>query len=188
MHQLDRIIVVFRSLLLISLFSVISVVATSQSERDIAIEIQKTLGGTLEYITADKSRVDLLTSTYAYEIDFAPKWKDSIGQALWYAIQTNKKAGIIIIVQYESDFNSVQKLQSTIEFNGLSSVIDVKVYPDDFDQSVQFSHQDNRHSKKHYWLSANSNVRHNDQCRWFEKSRGGFCSHSEGSPGGCCGG
>ena len=36
-------------------------------------------------------RVDIVTDEYAIEVEWANNWKHSIGQALWYSIQTNKK-------------------------------------------------------------------------------------------------
>jgi spore coat polysaccharide biosynthesis predicted glycosyltransferase SpsG len=56
------------------------------------------LGGRMEYVLYDKSRVDCLTDEYAIEVDFAKKWAESIGQALYYADVTGKKAAIGLIV------------------------------------------------------------------------------------------
>ena len=55
--------------------------------------------GQQEVILPDKTRVDCLTDTHAIEFDFAHKWAESIGQALYYAQATNKKAGIVLIVE-----------------------------------------------------------------------------------------
>jgi len=162
-----------------------------QSEFEYAKCIQAELGGALEFVTSDKSRVDLVTSTHAFEIDFASKWKESIGQSLWYALQTNKKAGIILILESKSGFRYVQKLQSAIDHNGLSDKIEVMVYPDDFKSS--FPCTDNKSSalygtSKQFWLSKNSRKRHNSNCKWFEKSKGRFSSANEGKAAVCCGG
>jgi len=161
-------------------------VLIGQNERDIVSVIQSSIGGVCEYVTTDHSRVDLLTNTHAYEVDFASKWKESIGQSLWYAIQTNKKAGIILILESKTDFKYVQKLQSTIDFNGLSSLIDVKIYPTDF--QVRNATLATLLPESDFWLSINSKVRHNKNCTWFKKSSGKHCSASDGKAGGCCGG
>ena len=42
------------------------------------------LGGVAEYRTVDGSRVDVLTDTHAYEVEWCKKWKESIGQAFEY--------------------------------------------------------------------------------------------------------
>ena len=55
--------------------------------------------GETEVVLADKSRADCVTDSYAVEIEFADKWKDGIGQSLWYAMQTGKKAAIVLIVE-----------------------------------------------------------------------------------------
>lgn len=35
----------------------------------------------------DATRIDLLSDQYAIEVDYAPKWAEAIGQALYYASQ-----------------------------------------------------------------------------------------------------
>lgn len=55
--------------------------------------------GTQEVVLSDKARIDCLTQTHAVEFDFAKKWAESIGQALYYAQATNKKAGIVLIIE-----------------------------------------------------------------------------------------
>lgn len=73
-------------------------------------------GGTQEVILFDKARVDCLTKTHAIEFDFAPKWAESIGQALYYSIVTGKTPGIVLIMEnpkkdqkYLARVNSVAK-------------------------------------------------------------------------------
>ena len=38
------------------------------------------------------------------EFDFGNKWAESIGQALYDSIQTEKKAGIVLILKKQSDY------------------------------------------------------------------------------------
>ncbi len=59
--------------------------------------------GTLECLLDDKARVDCLTSEYAVEFDFAPKWAESVGQALYYALKTGKKPGIVLIFEEDGE-------------------------------------------------------------------------------------
>ena len=56
-------------------------------------------GGKTEYVLFDKARVDCLTSEYAIEVDFAKKWAEGIGQALYYAEVTKKKPAVALIVE-----------------------------------------------------------------------------------------
>ena len=55
--------------------------------------------GQTEVILDDKTRVDCITETNAVEVDFAPKWAEAIGQALYYSAKTGKKAGVLIIME-----------------------------------------------------------------------------------------
>jgi len=176
--------------LLLYLFLILAQTGLSQSERHFAKLIQARLGGELEKVTDDKSRVDLLTSTHAYEIEYARKWKDAIGQSIWYALQTNSRAGIVLIMECKKDFMYVQKLITALEHSNLSSSIDVKVYPIDFPEqkSKILSNSLSHDIKSNHWLSLNSKIRHNSNCNWYEKSRGRYCSKKEGLAGQCCGG
>ena len=74
------------------------------------------MNGVVEYTLKDKSRVDCLTSTYAFEVDFANKWAESIGQSLFYSIETNKKPAVLLImergqkdIRYIKRFRAVSK-------------------------------------------------------------------------------
>lgn len=79
----------------------------------------------------ENGRVDVLTDQYAIEVEFAAKWKNAIGQALWYALQTGKKAGIVIVLENEKDdLPAAIRLGSVIEANKLP--IRVWIWPRDF--------------------------------------------------------
>lgn len=56
-------------------------------------------GGILEYVLDDGARIDCLLPDYAVEFDFSNKWAESIGQALYYAIKTNRQAGVVLIME-----------------------------------------------------------------------------------------
>ena len=55
--------------------------------------------GILEYKNFDFTRVDCLTSCHAVEFDFAKKWAESVGQALYYHIVTGKRAKVVLILE-----------------------------------------------------------------------------------------
>lgn len=76
-------------------------------------------GGRTEVVLADKTRVDCLTREYAIEFDFGAKWAESIGQALYYSIQTGKKAGIVLILEKKSDYKYWVRLNTVIESSSL---------------------------------------------------------------------
>lgn len=68
-------------------------------EKDYQVEWCKIHNGKIEYRLNDDTRVDCLTATHAIEFDFARKWAESIGQALYYSIKTGKKAGVVLIME-----------------------------------------------------------------------------------------
>lgn len=71
--------------------------------------------GQQEYLLPDKTRCDCLTRTHAVEFDFAPKWAEAIGQALYYSLQTGKRAGIVLILEKETDYKYWLRLNTTIQ-------------------------------------------------------------------------
>lgn len=59
---------------------------------------------------SDGTRVDCLTSHYAIEFDFAPKWSEALGQSLFYAYMTGRKPAIFLILERETDIRYVKRL------------------------------------------------------------------------------
>lgn len=56
-------------------------------------------GGITEYKLNDKTRVDCLLPDMAVEFDFANKWAECIGQAIYYGRQTNRQAACVLIME-----------------------------------------------------------------------------------------
>lgn len=79
----------------------------------------KAQDGQVEVVLPDKTRCDCLTSTHAIEFDFGNKWAESIGQALYYAIQTGKKAGVVLILEKQSDYKYWIRLNTIINHYAL---------------------------------------------------------------------
>jgi len=130
-HQLGR------PFLLLFLLSAIPGFAQKQkmSEADYSDKIQTLIGGQREF-SVTSGRVDILTSKYAIEVEWANKWKDAIGQSLWYGVQTNKKPVIILIMRREKDYKYVLQLNSTLMDANLDEKIKVMVYPQDFQNLI----------------------------------------------------
>ena len=61
-------------------------------------------------------RVDIVTDTFAIEVEFANKWTQSIGQTLDYAKSLNKKAGILLIIEGMKTDRYVTELMDFIVF------------------------------------------------------------------------
>lgn len=67
--------------------------------------------GIIEHRLEDSTRVDCLTSTYAIEFDFASTWAEAIGQSIYYGSMTNRKAGVVLIMeQPKKDIKYLKRL------------------------------------------------------------------------------
>ena len=71
--------------------------------------------GTAEAVLFDGTRCDCLTVKHAIEFDFGRKWSEAIGQSLYYAIQTGKKAGVVLILEDIADYKYFVRLNTTID-------------------------------------------------------------------------
>lgn len=79
------------------------------------------INGETEFVLQDKTRVDCLSNEYAIEVDFASKWHESIGQSLYYAIATNKKAGVLLILEDEKrDARYLKRLKKVATTNHIN--------------------------------------------------------------------
>lgn len=82
---------------------------------------QKKYGGVLEYKNDDSTRVDCLTNTHAIEFDFANKWAEAVGQALYYQYKTGKRAKVILILEHPQSqmiyYNRVKALSKVHNFD-----------------------------------------------------------------------
>ncbi len=80
----------------------------------------KQFGGVSEYRLKDKTRVDCLLNDYAIEVDFAKKWAESIGQSLYYASQTSRKAAVLLIMEdLQKDEKYLRRLQDVSQKHGI---------------------------------------------------------------------
>lgn len=78
-------------------------------------------GGIMEYRLRDKARVDCLTPTLAVEFDFANKWSDCIGQAIYYGRQTNRQPACVLIMENgEKDLRYLYRLRRAAYRKGVN--------------------------------------------------------------------
>ena len=69
----------------------------------------------MEYKLDDKTRVDCLTKELAVEVDFAPKWHECIGQALYYGRKTKRiPACVLILENGDNDMRFLYRLRYTV--------------------------------------------------------------------------
>jgi hypothetical protein len=71
--------------------------------------------GQVEVVFPDGTRCDCVTDTHAIEFDFGNNWAEAVGQSAYYAIQTGKKAGIVLILETVKDRKYWIRLNTTIE-------------------------------------------------------------------------
>ena len=82
-------------------------------ERYYQREFCKKVLGIMEYKLSDNTRIDCYTSTYSFEVDFAKKAYEAIGQALHYADKIKNKPGIVLIVEKKRDMHYVNSIKHT---------------------------------------------------------------------------
>lgn len=68
----------------------------------------------------DGTRVDILTPTHAIEVDWADKWAEGIGQALYYAALTDREPMVLLLVEnYDDDAKYIYRCQTVCEMYGI---------------------------------------------------------------------
>lgn len=87
-------------LILLSIF-LTAFIPYKKKERDYQKEF--CINGIIEYVLEDKTRVDCLTDEFAIELDFAKKWAECCGQALYYSLKTNRKPACALIIGKNDD-------------------------------------------------------------------------------------
>ena len=81
--------------------------------------------GKIEYKLKDKTRIDCYTKDYACEFDWAHKWYEGVGQALWYAHCTGKKPCLVLILKNQNDYLYFNRAKILCEKYGIK-LIEVK--------------------------------------------------------------
>lgn len=93
---------------------------TKQVESYYQINFADTINGTREYRLFDGTRVDIVTDTFAIEVDFASKWSQSVGQALYYGKVLNKKPAILLVVNGKLEDRFVMRLVTVAADTGIT--------------------------------------------------------------------
>ena len=74
--------------------------------------------GSGEDLMDDGTKVDCVTETHAVEIQHAADWGKvigSLGQAIHYAQQANRRPGIVLIVEDKKDCRYLRRLKKTLD-------------------------------------------------------------------------
>lgn len=101
-------------------------------------EFAKIIGGITEVVLPDRTRVDIVTDTFAIEVDFAQKWAESGFQALHYANYINRKAGILLVWKGEEDERYLKRLFGVIHENNLPITVWVWNWTNDTWSKVEY--------------------------------------------------
>ena len=67
--------------------------------------------GQTEFVLPDKTRIYCLTDLYAVEVDFAQKWAECIGQAIYYAEMTGRQPACLLIIETDKDLKHLEKIR-----------------------------------------------------------------------------
>lgn len=73
----------------------------------------------MEYILSDKTRVDCLLREYAVEVDYGHKWAEGVGQAQYYAKETGRKPGLLLIID-KGEERYIKRAEKAGEYSGLT--------------------------------------------------------------------
>jgi len=77
-------------------------------------------GGVIEYRLPNSTRVDCLTEHNAIEFDFVRKFYEAVGQSLFYAMFTGRRAMIALIIEDdEKDLKYYRRAWALIDHYGL---------------------------------------------------------------------
>lgn len=114
-----------KRIVLISTLILISLPAVAAKRLHSEAEYQKAWcdkrGGITEYKLSDKTRVDCLLPNMAVEFDFANKWAECIGQALYYGRMTNRQAACVLIMENgEKDLKYLKRLRKAAYKKGVN--------------------------------------------------------------------
>ena len=74
-----------------------------QNERQWSAQLAEKVGGETEHQLPDGSRIDILTDDVAWEVEWSDHWEESIGQSSYYAMATDRKAGVWLLLRGKHD-------------------------------------------------------------------------------------
>ena len=103
-----------KKILVMFLLMLISLTSYSQKKREVYYQTKfaDIMKGQMEVVLFDGTRADIVTDTFVIEVDFSEKWAESIGQSLYYAEMTNRKAGVLLVVNGNLDERFIRRLMT----------------------------------------------------------------------------
>ncbi len=101
------------------LFSISALSQTRENEKYYQEAFADMIGGETEITLSDRTRVDVMTETHVFEVDFAAKWAESIGQSLHYQGMTGKQAGVLLVMKGYHDDRFLDRLMGVAAKHGI---------------------------------------------------------------------
>jgi len=89
-----------KTIIIIALFVIITTITYAKIEKDYQEYFADIIftESRVEFVLADKTRVDILTKDYAIEVDYIKKMYEAVGQAIYYSLMTGKQPAIVFIL------------------------------------------------------------------------------------------
>ena len=78
--------------------------------------LARTVGGEAEHRLPTGARVDVLTETVAWEVEWTRKWPESIGQSLYYASASGRKPGVWLLKKGPEDDENWNECLAVIQY------------------------------------------------------------------------
>ena len=107
-------------LIVLAVFLMSQTQITRQKEVYYQDKFAEIIKGTTSVTLWDRTEVDILTDTFAIEVDFSEKWAESVGQSLFYSEMTNRKAGILLIINGNYDERYIRRLMMAAVKNDIT--------------------------------------------------------------------
>jgi len=123
-------------LLLLVLIPFVTFSQVKQNEKYYQTEFAKVINGTTEVYLPDRTRVDIMTESHVFEVDFATKWAESIGQSLHYEGMTGKQAAVLLVMKGTSEERFLKRLMQVASKHGIE--VWVWNYLDDTYKKVEY--------------------------------------------------
>jgi len=86
----------------------------NKGELEISRMLARALNARSEVVLFDKARVDILTDAEAIEVDWAHKWAEGIGQALYYGAVTKKTPVVLLLMNTTDEEKYLARVRQVI--------------------------------------------------------------------------
>ena len=146
--------------------------------------------GAQHEVRVEGGRIDVMTDTEVFELDWPHKWHEGLGQALHYADATGKKP-ILALISYSQGPDKLQAA-SLERFNMVERICNkqgvklIVLFPSQPKAYGTDTHPST--ASTNFWLNTKTGMRHRPGCRFYGTGlEGRPCGANEGKPCSICG-